>query len=115
MTIVGRENVKRTNPEAGSHRTLGHCGSKTGKRSGHSCWYSQDIADSEMGFALDCEYQQPVIKVCCCNGEKTYFKTIADAAKDCNISAPGLRERILRDVHANKYHWIFDKNSTHYK
>jgi len=31
MTIAGRENVKRTNPEAGSHRTLGRCGSKTGK------------------------------------------------------------------------------------
>jgi hypothetical protein len=42
-------------------------------------------------------------------------KTIADAAKNCNISAPGLRTRILTDVHVNKYHWIFDKNSTHYK
>ena len=46
---------------------------------------------------------------------KTFFKTIADAAKDCNISAPGLRTRILTDVHINKYHWVFDKNSTHYK
>ena len=50
----------------------------------------------------------------CCSGEKTFFKTIADAAKDCNISASGLRSRILTDVHVNKYHWIFDKNATHY-
>jgi hypothetical protein len=68
------------------------------------------------GISKEDQYsEQPVIKVCCCNGEKTYFKTIADAAKDCNLSAPGLRERILRDVHVNKYHWIFDKNATHYK
>ena len=68
------------------------------------------------GVSKEDQYsEQPVIKVCCCNGEKTYFKTIADAAKDCNISAPGLRERILRDVHVNKYHWVFDKNATHYK
>jgi hypothetical protein len=68
------------------------------------------------GISKEDQYsEQPVIKVCCCNGEKTYFKTIADAAKDCNISAPGLRTRILTDVHVNKYHWIFDKNATHYK
>ena len=68
------------------------------------------------GVSKEDQYsEQPVIKVCCCTGEKSYFKTIADAAKDCNISAPGLRTRILTDVHVNKYHWIFDKNSTHYK
>jgi hypothetical protein len=68
------------------------------------------------GISQEEQYsEQPVIKVCCCTGEKAYFKTIADAAKDCNISAPGLRTRILTDVHVNKYHWIFDKNSTHYK
>jgi hypothetical protein len=68
------------------------------------------------GISQEDQYSgQPVIKVCCCTGEKTFFKTIADAAKDCNISAPGLRTRILTDVHINKYHWIFDKNSTHYK
>ena len=68
------------------------------------------------GISKEDQYsEQPVIKVCCCNGEKTYFKTIADAAKDCNISAPGLRTRILTDVHVNKYHWVFDKNATHYK
>jgi hypothetical protein len=67
------------------------------------------------GISKEDQYsEQPVIKVCCCNGEKTYFKTIADAAKDCNISAPGLRTRILTDVHVNKYHWVFDKNATHY-
>ena len=68
------------------------------------------------GVSKEDQYsEQPVIKVCCCTGEKTFFKNIADAAKDCNISAPGLRTRILTDVHVNKYHWIFDKNSTHYK
>jgi hypothetical protein len=68
------------------------------------------------GISKEDQYsEQPVIKVCCSNGEKTYFKSIADAAKDCNISAPGLRSRILTDVHINKYHWIFDKNATHYK
>jgi hypothetical protein len=67
------------------------------------------------GISKEDQYaDQPVVKVCCCTGEKVHFSTIADAAKDCNISAPGLRMRILRDVHVNKYHWIFDKNSTHY-
>ena len=59
--------------------------------------------------------EQPVIKVCCSTGEKIYFQNIADAAKDCNISSPGLRNRIITKVHINNYHWIFDKNSTHYK
>ena len=68
------------------------------------------------GISQEDQYSdQPVIKVSCCSGEKTYFKTISDAAKDCNISAPGLRSRILTDVHVNKYHWIFDKNATHYQ
>jgi len=68
------------------------------------------------GISKEDQYsEQPVVKVCCCTGEKTFFKNIADAAKDCNISAPGLRSRILTDVHINKYHWIFDKDSTHYK
>lgn len=68
------------------------------------------------GISQEDQYsEQPVIKICCSTGEKTYFKNIADAAKDCNISAPGLRTRILTDVHVNKNHWIFDKNSTHYK
>ena len=59
--------------------------------------------------------EQPVIKVCCSTGEKKLFKTIADAARDCNISAPALRRRILTNVHLNDYHWIFDKNASHYK
>jgi phage anti-repressor protein len=58
--------------------------------------------------------EQPVVKICCKNGEKLCFKNIADAAKDANISAPALRRRILTDVHVNNYHWIFDKNATHY-
>jgi flagellar motility protein MotE (MotC chaperone) len=58
--------------------------------------------------------EQPVIKICCKNGEKMCFKNIADAAKDANISAPALRRRILTDVHINNYHWVFDKNACHY-
>jgi hypothetical protein len=58
--------------------------------------------------------EQPVIKYCCKNGEKNYFKNIAEAAKDANVSAPALRRRILTDVHVNNYHWIFDKNASHY-
>ncbi len=57
---------------------------------------------------------QPVIKVCCSTGERCYFNNIADAAKDCNISAPGLRQRILTDVHHGGHHWIFNKDATHY-
>jgi hypothetical protein len=57
---------------------------------------------------------QPVIKICCSNGEKTLFKTLAHAAGDAKISAPGLRTRILTNLHINGYHWIFDKSSSHY-
>ena len=58
---------------------------------------------------------QPCIKICCSTGEKVYFSNLAEAAKDANISAPGMRERIIREVHKDFTHWIFDKNSTHYK
>jgi len=68
------------------------------------------------GISKEDQYSdQPVIKVCCSTGEKICFLTIADAAKDCNISAPGLRARILTNVHANDFHWKFDKDATHYK
>jgi hypothetical protein len=67
------------------------------------------------GISKEEQYnEQPVIKVCCSNGSKKSFKTIADAARDCNISAPALRQRILTHVHINDHHWIFDKESTHY-
>lgn len=58
--------------------------------------------------------EQPVIKICCKNGEKTCFKNIADAARDAKISAPAMRRRILTDVHLNNHHWVFDKNACHY-
>ncbi len=68
------------------------------------------------GISKEDQYSdQPVIKVCCSTGEKKYFKNIADSARDIGISAPGLRQRILTQVHLNDYHWIFDKNSSHYK
>jgi hypothetical protein len=67
------------------------------------------------GISQEDQYAcQPVIKICCKTGIHTNFSTIADAAKDCKISAPGLRKRILTNVHINDHHWIFDKNSTHY-
>lgn len=66
------------------------------------------------GISRDDQYSdQPVIKVCCSTGEKTRFNNMADAARDVNISAPGLRNRILTKVHLDDYHWIFDK-TTHY-
>jgi hypothetical protein len=57
--------------------------------------------------------ERPVIKICCGTGEKTNFKTIADAAKDAKISPPGLRMRIMSNVHVNGFHWIFDKSASH--
>jgi uncharacterized protein YdcH (DUF465 family) len=67
------------------------------------------------GISQEDQYaEQPVIKTCCDTGEKTYFKTIADAAKDANISPPGLRQRILTHVHSNGFHWTFNKNASHY-
>ena len=58
--------------------------------------------------------EQPVVKFCCKNGEKTCFKNIADAARDAKVSAPALRRRILTDVHVNNFHWTFDKSACHY-
>ena len=67
------------------------------------------------GVSKEQQYDdQPVIKVCCSTGKKTKFATIADAAKDAIISAPGLRSRILTKVHTNGHHWIFGKNASHY-
>ena len=67
------------------------------------------------GISKEDQYsEQPVIKICCSTGEKICFSTIADAAKDCNISAPGLRSRILTNVHINDHHWKFNKGATHY-
>ena len=58
--------------------------------------------------------EQPVIKISCKTGVKTYFKNIADSARDAKISAPAMRRRILTDVHVNNYHWVFDKSAIHY-
>lgn len=67
------------------------------------------------GITKEDQYlEQPVIKVCCNNGQKTCFNNIADAARDIKMSAPGLRQRILTNVHIDGHHWIFDKTSTHY-
>jgi len=58
--------------------------------------------------------EQPIIKVCCSTGDKIFFKTIADAARDVKISAPALRQRVLTNVHINGHHWIFNKSANHY-
>ena len=66
------------------------------------------------GISKEEQYsEQPVIKTCCSTGEQIYFKTIADAAKDAKITAPGLRMRIMTNVHINGFHWIFNKNASH--
>jgi phage anti-repressor protein len=57
---------------------------------------------------------QKVIRINCKNGDKTFYPNIASAAKNAKISAPGLRSRILTDVHTKGYHWVFDKDSSHY-
>ena len=94
------------------------CGLTTGTavgyavREGRVCqgflWRYSGVSKEEQ-FA-----EQPVVKICCKNGEKFCFKNIAEAAKDANVSAPALRRRILTDVHVNNHHWTFDKNATHY-
>ena len=64
------------------------------------------------GISKEDQYnEKPVIKICCScsSSERTRFATIADAAKDSNISAPTLRQRIMTNVHINNHHWIFDK------
>ena len=67
------------------------------------------------GVSKEDQYSdQPVIKINCKTGAHSQFKTIADAARDCGVSAPALRQRILTNVHINEHHWVFDKNSTHY-
>ena len=57
---------------------------------------------------------QPVVRINCNTGERKNYLNIASAAKDAKISPPGLRNRILTDVHFNNFHWIFNKNATHY-
>ena len=62
------------------------------------------------GFSREQQYtEQPVIKVCCSTGKKQQFKTIAEAARDANISPPALRQRILTHVHLMDYHYTFGK------
>ena len=47
-------------------------------------------------------------------GNKIYFNTIADAARDAKISSPALRQRIITQVHLLDHHWIFNKSAKHY-
>jgi len=68
------------------------------------------------GVSKEDQYaDQPVIKICCSSGVNSKFNTIREAAKDCKLSEPGLRNRILTDVHVGGFHWKFDKDSSHYK
>lgn len=67
------------------------------------------------GISQEDQYtEQPIIKICCNTGEKTFFKNIALASKDCGISAIGLKNRILTKIHVNDHHWVFDKDASHY-
>lgn len=67
------------------------------------------------GFSNEDQMQdQPVIRVKCDTGERTSYPNMSSAAKDARISVPGLRSRIITDVHVNGFHWIFDKTATHY-
>ncbi len=60
------------------------------------------------GFSKEQAFvEKPVMKICCKTGERTCFRTLGEAAKDCKISGPALRRRILTDVHVNNYHWVF--------
>lgn len=64
------------------------------------------------GFSKDEQFlDQKVIKINCKTGEKMNFANIADAARNAKLSAPGLRNRVLTDVHINGYHWVFDKQT----
>ena len=67
------------------------------------------------GISKEDQYsEQPVVRINCTTGVKTEYKTIADAARDGGVSAPGMRQRILTNVHINDHHWTFDKSSSHY-
>ena len=67
------------------------------------------------GISKEDQYsEQPVVRFNCKTGVKTEYKTIADAAREVGISAPGMRHRILTNVHINDHHWAFDKTASHY-
>jgi hypothetical protein len=67
------------------------------------------------GISKEDQYsEQPVVRFNCKTGVKTEYKTIADAAREVGISAPGMRQRILTNVHIHDHHWEFDKTATHY-
>jgi hypothetical protein len=62
------------------------------------------------GFSIeDLNTNQPVIRFNCKTGEQTLYPNIASAAKAARVSPPGLRNRILTDVHIHNFHWVFDK------
>lgn len=67
------------------------------------------------GISKEDQYSdQPTIKINCKTGEQTKFKNIADSAREAGISAPAMRTRINTNVHVNNFHWVFDKEATHY-
>ena len=116
MNIITREIIATYKSFEEAGRTIGlNSGSAIGQavRSNHKICqgFYWDYAGVSKEIQND---KQQVIKVCCSTGKKTKFATIADAAKDAIISAPGLRSRILTKVHTNGHHWIFGKNASHY-
>ncbi len=121
----GRRPVCQVHPETGSviatyptieaaGRAIGTSGSAIGialRTRSLSSGYRWQYAN----FSPDEQFKdQPVVKVNCCTGERTAFPNLGSAAKDAKISTPGLRNRILTDVHFQKFHWIFDRGVTHW-
>ena len=66
------------------------------------------------GITIENQMQcQPVIKINCKTGERTHFPNIGSAARDAKVSPPGLRNRILTQLHINDTHWEFDSSASH--
>ena len=57
---------------------------------------------------------QPVIKINCKTGEKTYFDNMQQAGNDVGISYVAMRNRILTNTHVGNHHWGFNESATHY-
>jgi hypothetical protein len=74
---------------------------------GYMWRYSGITNEDQMG-------DQPVTRICCKTGERTEYNCIASAARASCISPPCLRNRILTELHINGYHWVFNKEASHY-
>jgi hypothetical protein len=55
------------------------------------------------------------MRIECSSGTIKKYPNIASAARDAKVSSGALRNRILTDTHINGFHWIFDKEASHYR